>query len=187
MDANQLQSDIAYVRDTVNRVGPARAPASIPLLWAAITAVGFPLADFAPARVGLFWMIAGPAGFIASALLGWRDARQRGQLNRVEGARWSAHWASLLLAIFLAVLLLESGQLTQKGFEALILLLLALVYFLAGVHLERRMLWIAPVAAGAYVVVLFITGYVWSIVGAVLAIALVGTALLGGPKRAVAV
>jgi len=184
MDANQLQSDIAYVRETVNRVGPARAPASIPLLWAAITAVGFPLADFAPSRVGLFWMIAGPAGFVASALLGWRDARQRGQLNRAEGARWSAHWASLLLAIFLAVLLLKSGQLTQKGFDALILLLLALVYFLAGVHLESRLLWIAPLLAGSYIVVLFVTGYVWTIVGAVLAIALVAAAVFGGPKRA---
>lgn len=184
MNADQLQTDIAYVRDTVARAERPRAPSSIPLLWAAIVAVGFPLADFAPARVGFFWMIAGPAGFVASCALGWWDARRRGQLSRTEGAKWTAHWGAFMAAIFLAVLLLKSGQVTQKGFGALILLLLSLVYFLAGIHLEARMRWIGLLTAGGYVAVLFMSGYVWTIVGGVLALSLVVAAIVGGPKRA---
>jgi hypothetical protein len=182
MHANQLQSDIAYVRETVVRAEGPRAPSSIPLLWAAIVAVGFPLADFAPARVGLFWMIAGPAGFVASCALGWWDARRRGQLNRSEGAKWSAHWGGLLLAIGLGSLLIPSHQVSQKGFGSVILLLLSLVYFLAGVHLDRRLLWIGLLTAAGYVAVLFLTGYVWTIVGGVLAVSLVVSAMVGGAK-----
>jgi hypothetical protein len=184
MDANQLQTDIAYLRDTVARAEHPRAPSSIPLLWAAIVAVGFPLADFAPARVGLFWMIAGPAGFLASCALGWWDARRRGQLSRTEGAKWSAHWGALLAAIFLAVLLLKSGHVTQKGFGALILLLLSLSYFLGGIHLDSRLRWIGLLIAGGYVAVVFLSTYVWTIVGGVLALSLVVAAIVGGHKSA---
>ena len=51
------------------------------------------------------------------------------------------------------------------------------------------MIWIALLLAGGYLFVLFATGYVWSIVGGVLAIALVATALMGGggAKRADAI
>jgi hypothetical protein len=182
MDTDQIRHDIAFLRDLV-RADTLRAPSLIPLLWAAIVAVGFPLADFAPSRAGLFWMIAGPAGFLASCALGWWDAKRRGQLSRIEGARWTAHWGALLGTILLAVPLLTSRQVTQKGFGALVLLFLSLTYFLGGVHLEGRLRWIGLLLAGGYVATFFVTAYIWTIVGGVFALSLVISAFVGGPKR----
>ncbi len=187
MNAEQLQSDLAYVRQTVRSAGPSRSPAAIPLLWAVIIAIGFPLMDFAPRYVGFFWAFAGPGGFLASCALGWWDAKRRGQMSRSEGARWAGHWVALPVAIFLAVALLKTGQVTDKGFGALVLLLLAVVYFLAGVHLEPRMRWISLLTVGGYVLVLFVSGYAWTIIGAALSLSLVLAGIIGGPKRAIAV
>ncbi|HEY3053133.1 MAG TPA: hypothetical protein VGK04_07065 [Thermoanaerobaculia bacterium] len=183
MDMDQIRDDISYVRNVTSAATP-HSPSSIPLLWAAIVAVGFPLADFAPSRVGVFWMIAGPVGFLASGALGWWDARRRGQLSASEGARWMMHWGALVGAIFLASLLLQNKQVTGKGFGALVLLLLSLTYFLAGVHLEGRLRWIGLLTAGGYIVTFFFSTYVWTIIGGVLALSLVISAVLGGPKRA---
>ena len=183
MDMDQIRDDISYVRN-VTSAATLRSPSSIPLLWAAIVAVGFPLADFAPSRVGVFWMIAGPAGFLASCAFGWWDARRRGQLNASEGARWMMHWGALVAAIFLAALLLQTRQVTAKGFGALVLLLLSLTYFLGGVHLEGRLRWIGLLIAGGYIATFFFSTYVWTIIGGVLALSLGISAVLGGPKRA---
>jgi hypothetical protein len=63
--------DLHYVQEVVRSSERRSAPKAIYFLWAVICLVGFTLVDFAPRRVGIFWMIAGPAGFVASAGIGW--------------------------------------------------------------------------------------------------------------------
>ncbi len=184
MNTDQLRNDLAYVRQTVSGSEQPHSPAAIPLFWAAIIAVGFPMVDLAPHYVGWFWGVAGPAGFLVSCAIGWWSGRQRGQLSRSVGMKYVAHWAALLVTIFLAVGLVKTTQITAKGFGALILLLLAVVYFLGGVHLEPRLRWVSLVAAAGYVLVLFVSTYVWTIVGAALALTLVLTAMVGGAASA---
>jgi hypothetical protein len=183
MNIDSIRDDVSYVRE-ITRADTLRPPSSIALLWAALVAVGFPLVDFAPSRVGVFWMIAGPAGFLASCALGWWDARRRGQMSRREGAKWTMHWLALVVAIFLAAPLLQTKQVTGKGFGALVLLLLSLTYFLGGVHLEGKLRWIGLLIAGGYVATFFLSTYVWTIIGGVFALSLALSAFVGEPKRA---
>ena len=187
MNTEQLQSDLAYVRETVSGARRSQAPAAIPLLWAAIVTIGFPIVDFAPRSVGLYWAFAGPIGFLASAALGWWSSRRYGQVSRSEGLKYAAHWGALLIAIVLSSALAVTKQITGEGFGALILLLLAVFYFLGGLHLERRMGWVSLVPAGGYMLVLFVSAHVWTVIGAALALSLVIVAFAGEPKRAEAV
>jgi hypothetical protein len=172
----QLKGDLRFVRAAVDRGEYGRTPAAIYFLWAVLCLCGFALIDIAPAWVGRYWSVAGPAGFIVSAALGWHYARRDGGSSRATGRRHLLHWGGMLTAIVLAGLLPMTGDETSTA----ILLILALGYFLAGVHLDHAMLWVGLVMAGGYVAVLLISAYAWTMVGVALAIALTVAGLRGG-------
>ena len=65
--------------------------------WAAAVLVGFVLVDFRQALVGPYWMVVGPAGFVVSALLGWRHALRTGQVSVADGRRHLLHWGGMLV------------------------------------------------------------------------------------------
>lgn len=179
-----IKEDIAYVRAAAERAGAATVP-SIYVLWAAIGLCGFALADFvADGRwIGLFWIVAGPAGFGISALLGHRASRHAGQGGRRTGARWGLHWLTFMAAVALGAALVATGHLQWPGFGSLVVLLLALSYIHAGAYLDRRMLAIGVVVGACYLVTLFVPGYQWTAAGVLVAGALVWQAILGARAR----
>ena len=181
---DKLKEDIAYVRASAERAGAATIP-SIYVLWAVIGLCGFALADFAadPRWIGRFWLVAGPAGFCGSAWLGYRASRHAGQGSRQIGVRWGLHWLAFMAAGALGAALVAAGQLPWSAFGSLVVLLLALSYFQAGLHMDRRMLAIGGVLGACYLVTLFIPGYQWTLAGVLMAGALVWQAILGTRSR----
>jgi hypothetical protein len=103
---DNLRDDIAYVRAAAERAGAGSIP-SIYVLWAVIGLCGFALADFAAdsRSVGLYWMVAWPAGFVVSAWLGYRAGRQSGQGSRRAGVRWAVHWLAFMAGVALGAAL----------------------------------------------------------------------------------
>jgi hypothetical protein len=183
----QLKGDLNFVRSVVETADRNRSPMMIYFLWAIVGLCGFALVDFRQTWVPLYWSIAGPAGFLASTVLGFRHARGTGQLTAAAGSRHVLHWGSMLAAIFLAVLMPLSGWLPWGSLNATILLILALGYFQAGVHLDPALLWIGLLMGGGYVFVLFVSTYAWTVIGLVLAAALAIAGLRGGrPHEATA-
>jgi hypothetical protein len=174
--AHRAEEDLGYVRDLVARSERDDTPRAIWYLWAAIGGIGFALIDFRPDSVGLFWLVAAPLGFLASVWLGWRHARKLGQESRREGRTHMLHWGGMGGAIALLVFFAARGHLTGEEIAQAILLVVALGYFLAGVHLTRPLLWVGLVLAGSFLAVEFVGGYVWTMVGAVMALALLVTA-----------
>ena len=178
--ARRAEEDLGYVRDLVHRSERDDTPRAIWYLWAAIGAVGFALIDFRPQSVGLFWAVAAPLGFLASMWLGWRHARALGQESRREGRTHMLHWGGMGGAIALLIFFAARGHLAGEEIAQAILLIIALGYFLAGVHLARPFLWVGLLLAGSFLAVEFavdfVGGYVWTAVGAVTALALVITA-----------
>lgn len=176
-----VRDDLSYVRGALARAeGEARSPASVYFLWAAVSFFGFAIIDFAPHRAGVYWLIAGPLGGVLSGILGERAARRAGRSSLSEGRRWALHWAALLAAILLLAPLAATGGVHVAALPRLILLVSALVYFLAGVHLDRRMIAMGPVLAGCYLLTVAARGmpYLWTLTAAVLAASLVLTGLL---------
>lgn len=179
----KVQDDLGYVRDVVTRAERGESPRMIWYLWALVGLVGFALIDFAPARVPLYWSIAAPLGFALSAWLGWRHGRDTGQLSWREGRGHLLHWGGMLVAVFLLVPLAEAGGWSGEALAQAILLILALGYFLAGVHLCRPLAWVGLLMAVGYVAVFFVDRYAWTAIGALVALGLVVTARATGEVR----
>jgi hypothetical protein len=187
MGQDQVKDDLQFVRAIVESADRDRSPTAVYVLWALVGLVGFALVDFRAAWVPLYWSIAGPAGFLVSAILGWRGARRTGQLTAAVGRRHLLHWGGMLAAIFLVILMPISGLVSHEALGPAILLILALGHFEAGVHLDRAFLWVGLLMGAGYVFVLFVAAYAWTVVGVVVATALLIAGLRGGhPHEAAA-
>ena len=163
--------DLGYVRDVVRRSERRAMPGSILFLWAAIAAAGFTIVDLAPRLAGWYWLVASVAGFAASSWMGSRHARAAGQESRETGRRHLLHWGGMLVAIALVPVMAWRGNLDREGVGLVIILLVSLGYWLAGVHLSPSLRWMGGMAAAIYLALSFVDGfpYPWTAAGLVLA------------------
>lgn len=184
MISKSMESDIQYVSALVRRSGCGSFPRSVYMLWAVLCLVGFSIIDFAPERTGLFWMIAGPGGGILSGILGHRAGVRMGQLDRETGVRHALHWSGMLAVIMLAVVLAMTGFIRGTVLSQVILLLVALGWWTAGVHFDRNFLWFALVMVVGFVGTLFNSSHTWTVIGVLLAVNLVVAALRRGKAGA---
>jgi hypothetical protein len=177
--AHPLENDLGYVRSVVEG-SSSPAPRAVYFLWAAIVLVGFPMPDYAPEAVGRFWMIAGPLGWVASAILGGRHARAVGQFDRQLAIRHGAHWGLMLAAIALAALMPTLGVIEWRALGALALLFVAFSYLQASLHLDRQLVAPGALMIIGYLVLLFEATYAWTITGILVALGLVVSGVVGG-------
>src|SRR6185295_656983 len=171
----QAHEDLRYIRAVLARAEPGANPATNYFLWAAITFFGYAILDFAPERAGFYWMIAGPLGGVLSGILGRRAARALGQASQREARAHFLHWTGMMAAILLLIPLSATGGVPATEIPRLILLLVGLAYWLAGVYLDRRMLWLAIAVAGCYLLTVFQRElpYLWTVSAGVLAASLI--------------
>ena len=183
-DKQLLKEDLAYVRAAAQRSGSIEIP-EIYLLWAVLSLCGFTLVDLVgpgSGWIGVYWGIASPAGMGLSWWFGIRAGRKAGQANRQEGKRWAFHYLGFMATGVLGFGLVATGQLTWAGLSSLWILLLALTYFLAGLHGDRRLLPIGALLGAGYLITLALPSYGFTTVGVLIAVALSTQAFLG--KRA---
>jgi len=179
MTSKEMDSDLGYVQDLIRKSDHRPSPAIIYLLWAVIVAVGFTLADFARPAVGWFWVIASPLGGILSGILGARYQQRRGQRNRELGIRHALHWGGMLVAIFLAVLLVPREILNGEDLGKVILLLVAFGWWSGGIHFDRVFMWLGGIMGLGFLAVIWFDRYAWTSLGILIAAVLVFKALAG--------
>ncbi len=179
----RLEGDLRFVRRALDASTRSASPAALYFLWAVIVLIGFVLVDFQADIVPEYWAVAGPGGFVASAYLGWRHARQTGQASASDGRRHVLHWGGVLVAVALAMLLGRRGAMPPETLHAEILLLLSLGYFTAGLHLDRRLLWVGFLMGAGSVVVTVVSLYAWTAVGIALAVSLTVAGMMEGRSR----
>lgn len=176
-----IKDDIAYVRAAAERSQPGHVPA-IYLVWAVLCLCGFTLVDLVgpgSGWIGIYWFIAGPGGGALSWWLAARAGRRAGQADHRQGRRWAGHFLGFFAVGMLGMGLVISGQLSWSGVGSLWILILALTYFLAGLHLERRLLPVGVVLAVGYLFTLYFPEYGFTTAGVMVAMALVAQAWLG--------
>jgi len=184
-DDKQAHDDLSYVRSVLHRAeNTAESPASIYFLWAAITFFGFAIIDVAPKQTGFYWMIAAPLGGVLSAVLGHRAGRAKGHSSRREGVVHAMHWAGLMVGIVLMVPLLLTHVIAVDDFPRLILLVIALSYYTAGVHVDRRLIPVSFVLVGCYLLTVFVRDLpqLWTVTGAILAASLAVAGLFAAAR-----
>ena len=171
--ADQIKQDLDYVASAVRRHEHPLGPPAIYFLWALLVPVGFALPDFAPRSAGAYWFFAGIGGGLLSWWLAERDARRCGLMDAALGRRYGFHWLVGGLAFALCALPLVLGRGDPAAAVSSFLLVSGLLYALAGVHLDRGMLWSGLLMLGAYgVLVVFAPPYTWTITGIAIGLAM---------------
>ena len=147
-----------------------------------LSILGIGITDFSPADSYKYWVAMVPIFCGACLILEW--SRVRG-----KGFKWTTilrtqllHWAGLLVAVRLVFEMLHKGRLDNENTGLVILLLLALSVFLAGIHLGWRLCLVGGFLGAALVAATYLEEYVWIllIIGlVVLAIALLWKHFVG--------
>lgn len=184
-DDKQAHDDISYVRSVLERAEDrAGSPATIYFLWAVITFFGFAIIDFAPEKTGLYWIVAAPLGGVLSAILGHRAGRVTGQPSEREGLILAMHWGGVLVAMVLIAPLAMTHVIVPDDFPRLVLLVIALSYYTAGVHVDRRLIPVSLVLTGCYLLAVFARDlpHLWTVVAGVLAASLAAAGLLAAAR-----
>jgi len=184
VDAERMREDLAYVKEAVKRRRAGDlTPPSILVLWGVICLVGFVLNDFAPRFSWWFWCLVPAAGFVLSLVLGWRSSRRTGEVNWQEFRVDVLHWAGLGGALAVLFSLYAVGTLRGIGFYQALLLVLALAYYFAGVHLDRAFVWVALLLAAGAVGFVFFRTYLNATLGVLICVTLVVPALMRRGKN----
>jgi len=169
----QVREDLDYVANAVRREEADRGPPAVYVLWAVIVAIGFALPDFAPRHAGWYWLIVGPAGGIASWLLGRRQGIIDGVHDAALARRYAYDWLVAGAAFILVFVPAMAGAIQPTAAAVNVLLVGGVAYALAGVHLERPLLWSGLLMFGGYVALsLLALPYVWTATGIIVAASL---------------
>lgn len=183
---NPIHEDLHFIRQAVARRerNPA-SPAPILYLWAVYVLIGYTLLDFNTRAAGWFFLFGGLGGGVLSGMLGRRAAMQAGEHDRELGRRMALHWSAIILAfISLAALSMVLPQLRGQAFGQVFVVMIGLIYFTAGIHLDRHFLWLGPVLIAGGVVVGLVPHYGWTGLGVVIALGLVVPSFFGRRQAA---
>ncbi len=171
---DRVKEDLDYVAGAVRREDRDDGMPVIYYLWAILVAIGWALPDFAQRWTGLYWIIAGPAGGVLSWWLGARHGASTGVNDTTLARRYAYHWLLALLAFLLVFLPALAGKVSAEAAAINILLVAGLAYTLAGVHLERPLLWSGLLVFAGYVALSTLElPYLWTITGLVVAASLI--------------
>jgi hypothetical protein len=126
-----------------------------------LSIIGIGITDFSPADSYKYWVAMVPIFCGACLILEWSHARGK-------GAKWSTmlrtqllHWIGLLVAVRLVFEMLHKGRLDNENTGLVILLLLALSTFIAGIHLGWRLCLVGGFLGAALVAATYLEEYVW--------------------------
>ena len=136
---NELHEDLNFVAGAVHR-GQRRSVPAILALWAVLVPIGFALVDFAPRWTGLYWLVASIGGSIASGFIGRAASIRQGVRDSAVGRRNAWHWLTVLAAYFLFGAGVATGHMDPQTTVPIWLLLSAIAYTLAGIHLDKAFL-----------------------------------------------
>lgn len=173
----ELREDLDFVAGAVRgqRVPPKP---EIYLMWAALLPAGFALSDFAPRYSGWYWLLAAPLGTLVSLWLGRTAAARQGVRDAARLRRAGLHWLAVLLAFLLFGAAVGSGRVDVRSSAPNWVPIAALGHTLAGIHLQRGLLWTGLVLFLGYAVLIWAPlPYLWTSIGLIVAAALVAAAI----------
>jgi hypothetical protein len=158
-NSTAVSEEIATKKSLLNRLFGPYEIILIMLILLAIIGIG--ITDFSPADSHRYWFAMVPVFAGACLFLEWSRARGKGQNWTTIVRTQLMLWLGLLLAVRLVYLLLNTGRLDNENTGLIILLLLALTTFFAGIHLGWRLCLVGGFLGTALVAATYLEEYVW--------------------------
>ena len=177
-DTNQLQQDLHYVRQAVDRAeGAPPYRTAIYWIWALYVLIGYPLIDLAPRYAGPFFMVGTVVCLAATVILAHRFKKVSGV--RTKRDRSGLFWVggAILIIFCSAGISIVIPHMNGQVCGQITVILVGLFYFLGGVHYDRNFLWLGPILCACGVFVGLVPHYGWTALGVVFALGLIGPTL----------
>jgi hypothetical protein len=130
----------------------------------ALSIIGIGITDFSPADSYKYWVAMVPLFCGACLILEWSRVRGKGYKWTTILRTQLLHWVGLLVAVRLVFEMLHKGRLDNENTGLVILLLLALSIFIAGIHLGWRLCLVGGFLGAALVAATYLEEYVWMLV-----------------------
>ncbi|NKB65843.1 MAG: hypothetical protein GKR89_02165 [Candidatus Latescibacteria bacterium] len=180
----QLEEDINFIRQAVEERDQNQGLVGLVLLWALVGLTGYALLDYSVRLALWFWAIAPLVGVVVSYWVVRRTMCQSGVDYGDRGGRHALHWCSFIGTSLAVLSITAVHDLSGLAQGQLFTLMSGIIWYFAGVHLDRRFM--APglaLVVGA-IAVPFIPVLPWTTVGLALALSLIGSVLWMRPKYA---
>lgn len=129
----------------------------------ALSAIGIGVTDFAPRYGFWYWMAMVPIFGAFSLYTGWSKARDQGLGISSVIRSQLLHWIGLLIAIALVFFLLSAGRINNTEAGLVALLMFSFATFLAGVHFDWRYMVVGIILALALVGAALVQRFIWMV------------------------
>ena len=155
----------------------------IMILLVLLSIVGIGITDFSPLSSHWYWLAMVVATGIACIVMEWSRAQEKGLSVKVVIKNEALIWISVLVAVKLVYFLFHAGRLDSENTGLVILLILALATFLAGLRLGWRLCILGVLLGGALIVATYVEEFIW-VVLIVLFVAAVAVYFMARKKSA---
>ena len=156
-------------RNTIKRyLGPDGV---VMIMLVVLAIVGIGITDFSPQLSHWYWLAMVLITGIVCIVIEWSRTRKKDLGIATILKNEALIWLSVLVAVNLVYFLLHSGRLDSENTGLVILLILALATFLAGLRLGWRLCILGVLLGGALVLATYLEEFLWIVLMVVLAAA----------------
>lgn len=141
-----------------------------------LSLIGIGITDYSPANSHIYWFFMVPVFAAACLAIEWEHGRGQGQQWKSILRTQIMLWLGLFLAIQMVYVLLHAGRLDYENTGLIILLLLALTTFCAGVNLDWRLMVVGIYLGLVVIGAAYLETFFW--IFFLIAIAVIATFLL---------
>ena len=143
----------------------------IMILLGLLALVGIGMTDFSPQLSHWYWLAMVLVTGIACVVMEWSRGREKGLTGMVIIKHEVVTWLGVLVAVNLVYFLLHSGRLDSENTGLVILLILALATFLAGLRLDWRLCILGVLLGGTLILAAYLEEFLWIVLMVVVAVA----------------
>ncbi len=167
-DSDSLTKETG-IRHTLRQyLGP---DGGIMILLTLLALVGLGITDFSPQLSHWYWLATTLATGIACIVIEWSRGRKKGLGGTTIIKNEVSTWLSVLVAVNWVYFLFHAGRLDSENTGLVILLILALATFLAGLRLGWRLCILGVLLGGALIMATYLEEFLWIVLMVILAAA----------------
>lgn len=126
-----------------------------------LSLIGIGVSDFSMKYGFWYWLAMVPVFGGSSLYREWKELRKNKEATGALLRRQLFHWVGLLAAVYLIHVLQYTGRMNQEDAGLVLLLILALTVFLAGVHFNWRFAVLGAVLGASVAVAALMEQYFW--------------------------
>ena len=143
----------------------------IMIMLGLLALVGIGMTDFSPQLSHWYWLAMVLVTGIACVVMEWSRGRKKGLTGMVIIKHEVVTWLGVMVAVNLVYFLLHSGRLDSENTGLVILLILALATFLAGLRLDWRLCILGVLLGGTLILAAYLEEFLWIVLMVVVAVA----------------